>query len=1460
MKKIGKLLIAFTLLAIIVSCTNPFIKVKEVLANGDSPTLGDSVSYCKVSYYIGSDYLYQMQSYLSGKVINFPTEPEKDNYTFAGWYKESTFETKVINQVTVVDKDLSLYAKFTDSSQKYTVKILNDDGTTVIASHTDKSSGASITLPTETPTSKVDLTKTFTGWYLNAVGTGSPISGSYTVSSSDANSSYVISIYACYSSSSVPVTAIQITPSTVETLSVGSSVNLSVSYTPTNATTGKSVTWASSNSAVASVSTSGTVTAKKAGSATISATSTGNYTSSVNVTVSETYSISLDKTSVAVNLSDTATQLTATVSPSGTEIEWSSSDTTVASVSSNGLVSYNKAGTAIITAKIKNRTESATCTFTVNSDSKKPTSLSVTSSKSTIMVGSNATLTTIATYNDGTSSVVSSSVYTLSNSSVASVSNSVISAVAKGNLILTSTYTENGATVTATVNIKIVNQCIIVHVPTEINYSYIYAWTGDGKSAVKLAGVWPGTAMGTDSDGWYTYTLEETTAKIIFNKNSGSSVIGTDRTQDMCIPSSGEYWYIGGASGTLDTTGSYVSSNFTTTNPNVVVPVLSVTPTSSIKPDGSIIITCTSDTALLSANVQIKVNGSVKKTLTATQLSDGAETVTGSSLGLADGDLIVITGTATNASGSSETLNISLSVRDSSDVKIYVSADSAPTIWVWQASGLACSDKMGYTWDTQPALVASTDMNDNTNWYVFTIPEGDYTAGENFTFKLNKGEECNSERSNTFWYDLKGVIEGGSAKSYYDTDPTIPPAPVAPSVTFSPVTGSNVALSRNIIVSVDDGNSTITSVAVSVDGTTDKTYTYSNFTNDKLVIPVSDIESESYKTFTISVVVKTSDFTSGTSAQASYTSAAQVIEDPFTWDNALVYFVLTDRFYNGEIRNDGSYYRTSGNSSNTEDVAKFHGGDIKGLTAKLDYFDDLGVNAIWITAPYEQAHGWVGGKNNAFPHYAFHGYYTLDWTYMDQNMGTIEEFRTFVNEAHKKGIRVVMDVVMNHVGYNNTEDMITYSYGKTDHTTHGWFATTNGVWNANDSIDWTNSYWDSTWFGPWIRSFGYDSGSEYGGSCGGLPDVKTELTSSVGMAPVLTTKWGQESDSTVISSSTGNTLGNKYGDYKLPSVSSVDWYGKSGNWRTDKGVAPADYQVIWLSAWVREFGIDGFRCDTAKHVEPYRWGQLKVACQSALEAWRADSSKSAGSSDAKSWDESFWMTGECFGWNAINGSSDDYYGTGKFDSMINFSFNPNQGSGTSSSYPSTSDWSNYLSINRNSDSDGNGNRNNVLTYVSSHDTKLCRPFNQIELGTMLCLLPGGVQIYYGDESSRPLAYTSCGDTDMMTRGDINFGSNTSSVTHWGKIGNFRKYNPAVGAGTGTAYKRTYSGSAGENSIAISLSGTTVDVSGLISNGTIVYNWYDGASATVSNGSVTFNNYTASASKPILVSEKNPADY
>ncbi|MBD5411660.1 MAG: hypothetical protein HDR51_02805 [Treponema sp.] len=662
--------------------------------------------------------------------------------------------------------------------------------------------------------------------------------------------------------------------------------------------------------------------------------------------------------------------------------------------------------------------------------------------------------------------------------------------------------------------------------------------------------------------------------------------------------------------------------------------------------------------------------------------------------------------------------------------------------------------------------------------------------------------------------------------------------PAKPTVTISPADGKTVSLSGKIMVSFIANNDAIISKTVKINGDS-KTVSGNSFSID-----VSDITSKENATITVEASATSSMGT--TVAKATITTVSEPdVPDTFTWDNVLCYFVLTDRFYNGDTSNDASYYRTPASKANgVPTVALFHGGDIKGLTQKIDYFDNLGVNAIWITAPYEQAHGWVGGKDGKFPHYAFHGYYTLDWTMMDANMGTVEEFREFVNTCHSKGIRVVMDVVMNHVGYNNTEDMITYNYGKTNHTDHGWLSATGGQWDANDTVQWDNNLWDSTWFGPWIRSFGYASGSEYGGSCGGLPDVKTELTTSVGMAPVLVTKWGKELSD------------DSKKKYIVPSISNVDWNGQSGDWRTDKNVAPADYQVMWLSGWVREFGVDGFRCDTAKHVEPFRWGQLKKACQSALEAWRKDASKSDGGTGAKDWDENFWMTGECFGWTSTSGQG-DYYTTGGFDSMINFSFNGS--SGNTGKSPTTNDWGSYVNINKNGDSDNNGNRNSVLSYVSSHDTGLHRSTGAVKLGTYLGLLPGGVQIYYGDESDRG-EIDGLGDADMKTRGDMNFLSDTDNrIKHWSKIGNFRKYNPAVGAGTGSAFKRSYSGPAGENKVAIGINGTSVDVSGLFDNGTTVYNWYDGSSAQVLNGKATFSN-GGSDTQPILVSDKNPADF
>ena len=148
--------------------------------------------------------------------------------------------------------------------------------------------------------------------------------------------------------------------------------------------------------------------------------------------------------------------------------------------------------------------------------------------------------------------------------------------------------------------------------------------------------------------------------------------------------------------------------------------------------------------------------------------------------------------------------------------------------------------------------------------------------------------------------------------------------------------------------------------------------------------------------------------------------------DDFTWDNANVYFLLTDRFYNGDTSNDHSYGRAldaNGNPLSGWQSAPgtFHGGDFKGLTQKINegYFDDLGVNAIWLSAPYEQIHGYVDSGDGHFAHYSYHGYYVLDYTETDANFGTKAEFKTLVDTAHAHGIRIVMDIVMNHAGYNN---------------------------------------------------------------------------------------------------------------------------------------------------------------------------------------------------------------------------------------------------------------------------------------------------------------------------------------------------------------------------------------------------------------------------------------------------------
>ena len=143
-------------------------------------------------------------------------------------------------------------------------------------------------------------------------------------------------------------------------------------------------------------------------------------------------------------------------------------------------------------------------------------------------------------------------------------------------------------------------------------------------------------------------------------------------------------------------------------------------------------------------------------------------------------------------------------------------------------------------------------------------------------------------------------------------------------------------------------------------------------------------------------------------------------------DNPIVYFAVTDRFANGNPGNDHSYGRQDDPEGG--DIGSFHGGDIAGITQQLKagYFKELGVNALWITAPYEQIHGWVVGGKQQFKHYAYHGYWALDYTTIDANMGTRKELHEMINTAHAQGIRVLFDVVLNHPGYADLRTLAQY--------------------------------------------------------------------------------------------------------------------------------------------------------------------------------------------------------------------------------------------------------------------------------------------------------------------------------------------------------------------------------------------------------------------------------------------------
>ena len=139
----------------------------------------------------------------------------------------------------------------------------------------------------------------------------------------------------------------------------------------------------------------------------------------------------------------------------------------------------------------------------------------------------------------------------------------------------------------------------------------------------------------------------------------------------------------------------------------------------------------------------------------------------------------------------------------------------------------------------------------------------------------------------------------------------------------------------------------------------------------------------------------------------SYTTSVSVNviardADAFDWDEAVIYMTCTDRFFDGNTGNNSGVDK--------EYSLGYHGGDFAGLTAKMDYLKELGVNTIWIT-PIVQ-------NSNTATDNGYHGYWASDFTKLSSYLGTEAEFKALLDAAHSRGMKIMVDVVLNHSGYD----------------------------------------------------------------------------------------------------------------------------------------------------------------------------------------------------------------------------------------------------------------------------------------------------------------------------------------------------------------------------------------------------------------------------------------------------------
>ncbi|MEU7819508.1 pullulanase-type alpha-1,6-glucosidase [Catellatospora sp. NPDC049133] len=315
------------------------------------------------------------------------------------------------------------------------------------------------------------------------------------------------------------------------------------------------------------------------------------------------------------------------------------------------------------------------------------------------------------------------------------------------------------------------------------------------------------------------------------------------------------------------------------------------------------------------------------------------------------------------------------------------------------------------------------------------------------------------------------------------------------------------------------------------------------------------------------------------------------------------YFVLPDRFANGDTRNDkgglsGDRLKTGLDKT---DKGFYHGGDLAGLMDQLDYIEGLGTTAIWL-APVFQNRPVQGTGTDASAGY--HGYWITDFTQVDPHFGTNADLKKLVKLAHQRGIKIYLDVIVNH-----TADVIAYEENQYSYVDKK-----------------TSPYTDTA--GRAFEDVNYADGRN------GFP--KTDR-SSMPYTPVF--KSAADAKAKTPAWLNDPTMYHNRGDSTFSGENSTygDFFGLDDLWTERPEVVRGMTKVY--SDWIESTGVDGFRLDTAKHVNMEFWPQFSQGI--AVDA------RKAGKPD-------FFMFGEVY--SADPNIMSSYVRQGRLQATLDFGF------------------------------------------------------------------------------------------------------------------------------------------------------------------------------------------------------------